>query len=529
MSLTKWIVPVVGITLLGLLAISELGRVDAAELDEEDFVPLATQGFLTAVDGEHPEGSRRNSYIWSMRWWNDKLYVGTIRDVLCFRGGGVPPEYATVCPPPGTLTPDQRAEIWEYTPGGEGGIAGTWQRVFQSPLIPFGSALIPLDIGYRNMLECDAGGTQFLYVVNIGAGGRVLYTQDGITYSQASSNGLDTANDLGYRSMACWKGRLWISPAGIRVVAEDGSVDRDNDIAFNKLLLVNDDPSNSSSPWEQVLDFANDPDLGDPENVGIFTMTVFNDALYLGVSNRATGFEIWKADGAQCKKPPRPCKLSWQKIIDDGLGRPLAADGGPSNAEVFDFGEFNGYLYWGASESRNIRVTTAEMIRIGPDDRVDLIVGEPRDATAMAAYPNFNCNLVDSSCVSLSGMGSGFGPTPETAGSSQYIWQIQAHNGSLYAGTLESGGGGGGGGGGTSNGFHLWGSDDGITWSLVSDDGFGNPFNQGVRKLESSPLGLFVGTANPFTLEEGANGGTGGGEVWLGSSMQHSSGQAAAR
>jgi hypothetical protein len=29
-------------------------------------------------------------------------------------------------------------------------------------------------------------------------------------------------------------------------------------------------------------------------------------------------------------------------------------------------------------------------------------------------------------------------------------------------------------------------------------------------------LGLFVGTANPDTLEEGANGGTGGAEVWLG-------------
>jgi hypothetical protein len=133
----------------------------------------------------------------------------------------------------------------------------------------------------------------------------------------------------------------------------------------------------------------------------------------------------------------------------------------------------------------------------------------------MAAYPNFNCKRVDSSCVSLSGMGAGFGPTPETAGSSQYIWQIQAQNGSLYAGTLESGGQGV-----TSNGFHLWGSDDGITWSLVIDDGFGNPFNQGVRKLESSPLGLFVGTANPNTLEEGANGGTGGAEVWLGIGSQ---------
>ena len=114
----------------------------------------------------------------------------------------------------------------------------------------------------------------------------------------------------------------------------------------------------------------------------------------------------------------------------------MAATGVPKNAAVFDFSEFNGYLYFGATELRNALVTTAEMIRLGPDDRVDLIVGEPRDATAMAAYPNFNCKLVDSSCVSLSGMGAGFGPTPETAGSTQYIWQIQAQNGSLYAGTL---------------------------------------------------------------------------------------------
>src|SRR4030095_12633168 len=114
MSTTKRTVLVVGITLLGILAISALYQVDAVMLTEEDFVPLATQGFLTAVDGPHPEGSRRNSYMWSMRWWNDKLYVGTVRDVLCWRGGGVPPEYATVCPPPGTLTPDQRAEIWAY-------------------------------------------------------------------------------------------------------------------------------------------------------------------------------------------------------------------------------------------------------------------------------------------------------------------------------------------------------------------------------------------------------------------------------
>ena len=91
MSTTKRMVLVIGIAVFGLLAISALHRVEA-QLNQEDFVSLATQGFLTAVDGDHPEGSRRNSYMWSMRWWNDQLYVGTVRDVLCWRGQPLPPE-----------------------------------------------------------------------------------------------------------------------------------------------------------------------------------------------------------------------------------------------------------------------------------------------------------------------------------------------------------------------------------------------------------------------------------------------------
>jgi hypothetical protein len=56
MRLTNRIALVVGVTLLGVLAASEWGRVGAVELDgNEDFIPLATEGFRTAVDGEHPE------------------------------------------------------------------------------------------------------------------------------------------------------------------------------------------------------------------------------------------------------------------------------------------------------------------------------------------------------------------------------------------------------------------------------------------------------------------------------------------
>jgi hypothetical protein len=119
MSTTKRTVLVVGITLLGILAISALYQVDAVELTEEDFVPLATQGFLTAVDGPHPEGSRRNSYMWSMRWWNDKLYVGTVRDVLCWRGGGRPPGVCNRMPAAGDAHPGSAGrDLGIHPPGG---------------------------------------------------------------------------------------------------------------------------------------------------------------------------------------------------------------------------------------------------------------------------------------------------------------------------------------------------------------------------------------------------------------------------
>jgi hypothetical protein len=321
--------------------------------------------------------------------------------------------------------------------------------------------------------------------------------------------------------VACWKGRLWISPTGAFFI---DNTDPENplrfslDNAFRPVLLVNDDPSNRASPWRQVVDAATDPQLGDAGNQGIYSMAVFADALYLGVTNSTTGFEIWKADGARCFLPPRPCVLSWEKLIDDGGGRPIAADGRADNARIFDFDVFKGHLYWGAAEAGSTgKFATPEMGRIGLDGRWDLIVGEPRDPSAMAADPNFNCQLQGSSCVPLSGMGPGFRPTPLTQGSLGYIWQFEPHEGVLYAGTAdlssilpELPGG--------VPGSDLWRSRNGTDWSLVNDDGFGNPCNVGVRTMASSPFGLFLGTANPFTDPTGCGiaGGTAGAEVWLG-------------
>lgn len=185
-----------------------------------------------------------------------------------------------------------------------------------------------------------------------------------------------------------------------------------------------------------------------------------------------------------------------------------------NNARVFRFLEFNGYLYFTAGETAPTKFGPGEIGRIGADGRWDLIVGAPRDASAMAAYPNFNCQLEGDFCLPLSGMGPSFGSTPFTTGSALYIWQLGSHEGVLYAGTAENQGlrtpfppGAG---------FDLWRTSNGTDWTLVSDDGFGNPFNYGVRNMASTSFGLFLGTANPFTIEDGTHGGTGGAEVWLG-------------
>jgi hypothetical protein len=542
MSTTKRIVLVVSITLFSILAISALHQVEAAELNEDDFVPLATQGFLTAVDGTHAEGSQRNSYVWSMRWWQDKLYVGTARDFLCIVGlsQGFTPR-GLDCPPAGTLTPDQRAEIWQYTPGGESGTQGTWQRVFLAPLlseltqdidltqipnldqIPDLSQ-IPQDIGYRSMIDCDAGGERLLYAASFGIGGRLLYTPDGTTFQPASILGLNILNDLGYRAVVCWKGRLWISPAGsfsITGSPPDVTFEIVPDNASRPVLLVNDDPSNRLSPWQEVLDVASDPQLGNPGNVGIYSMAVFGGALYLGIANQTTGFELWRADGDNCARPPGLCVLTWEKLIDNGGGRPVPEGETPNNARIFNFTAFKDYLYWGASESSLFKITTAELGRIGRDGRWDLIVGEPRDANAMATYANFNCQPDDSSCVPLSGKGPGFGANPLTPGFANYIWSLEKHDGSLYAATFDAttlliAAGFQGIPPGAVPGFDLWRSRNGTEWSPVFNDGFGNLFNYGGRNLTSTPLGLFVGTANPFTGQDGSNGGTGGLEVWIG-------------
>src|SRR5262249_9125175 len=146
-------------------------------------------------------GDRQNNIAWSMQWFKGKLYVGTVRSLLCvtgatlnfyFPGWGLyntHPDPDVPCPAdPSDL--DLRAEIWCYTPG-----TGNWARVFQSPNdVPIPNAagkFVARDIGFRGMVVFrEQDGTEALYVMGVTAREylpglpppRILRTTDGLTF-----------------------------------------------------------------------------------------------------------------------------------------------------------------------------------------------------------------------------------------------------------------------------------------------------------------------------------------------------------
>jgi hypothetical protein len=137
---------------------------------------------------------------------------------------------------------------------------------------------------------------------------------------------------------------------------------------------------------------------------------------------------------------------------------------------------------------------------LNPDDSWHVIVGDKRTTSQGNKEP-------------LSGLRSGFGNF-----FNGYVWKMAVHEDWLYAGTMNwnialrftqfdrsprklkdlfekigverllS----------LQGGAQLWRSKDGENWLPVDKQGFGNPYNYGIRNLVSTQHGLFVGTANPF-------------------------------
>jgi SAM-dependent methyltransferase len=461
-------------------------------------------------------GDGSNSYPWSCAWYEDHLYVGTVRHILPLFKTRVPLNSLQAWPVPVPESDKQLdlcGQVWRYSPRTE-----TWERVYRSPLTKgVDGRDVPLAYGFRNMsvFQGKSDTRPALYTIpscgRWGKGPIMLRSTDGRHFDVVGEQGLGLGdpNIVTFRGNLTFKGKLFISPSGSRGGRCNTS--------FNAVILCSGDPARGN--WQA----SNPVGFGDPTNSGIFDIGVCGNYLYAGTINIRQGCQLWKTDA----EGPPPHK--WTKVLDWG------ADRGMHNQAIISFAEFQGDMYLGTGiqngghdRDNNIGPAAGEVIRVHPDDSWDLVMGEARMTRFGLKVPT-------------SGLGPGF--DNPFAG---YIWRMRRHEDGLYVGTFDS----------TSclpfsnpdlwpewvqrlidrgalerfmkarGGCELWRTTDGDNWVPVTRNGFGNWYNWGVRGLLSTPIGLVVGMANPFgpkVAVRGAGGWRyednpqGGLEIWLGS------------
>jgi hypothetical protein len=477
-------------------------------LREQDFIPLSLNGW----------GDAWNAYVHSMTWFEDHLYCGTFRGILCLKrrqkDGAIQwPIWPINCPDPDQVFNeiDLRAQIWRFSP-----LSLDWENVYRSPIVTGKDGRqIPRECGYRGMavVRGRSDPKPALYVTPFSntrsIGPVILRSEDGRCFRAVSKPGLGYPGVSSFRFLTAFRGRLYTSPIG----------STSHVVNQSKYPIVFESADPASGVWRPVSLAG----FGDRNNTVIFNMAAFNGHLYAGTFNHVDGFQLWKTT-AQGRAP-----YEWRKIIDLGAGR------GNLNEGVLALCEFREALYVGTCiqdggyDRRNrIGPAAAEIIRVYPDDSWDLVVGEARSTKDGRKSP-----------------GSGFGPGFDNPFNG-YVWSMSVHDGRLYAGTVS-----------WSaylpyvnreiwapglrrfiesdyiedlladrNGLEIWSTANGDSWAPVTLSGFGNHYNCGARTLVSTPAGLAVGTINPFGPEVAVKreaswayvpNPRGGAEVWFGS------------
>ncbi len=466
-------------------------RIDAQEIAAPEFSRIATGGF----------GDDHNTFMWSMEWFNGKLYVGTGRDVNCYAHADdlVQTGLATAYPIPGCPADYKdlslQAEIWQYTPQTK-----TWVRVYQSPAdIPIGTdqagnqVLAAEDIVYRGMaVFTEADGTQALYVAANSASAtfdmippyntqgypnpRILRTTDGINFTPIPMDpgtfmGSIVANSTtefkvrGFRDLVVYNGVMYATAT---------------DFIGTGSIIASSNPSAGNNAWQAVSP--------PTETMPVRTLLVFNNYLYVGGGDARVGQPNPDGgavipDGYFVYKTANPTTdiSSFTQIITDGAG----VVAGQRAHDALSMAIFNNQLYVGTDRP-------TEMVRLNPDDSWDLVVGAPRDTPQGMKNP-------------LSGMSMGFGNT-----FTGHFYRMAAYNNQLYLGTWD-----------WSDslqplpyfdpmflyeyGTDLYKTPDGIHWTALSHNGLNDPANFGIRSFVPTSVGLFLGTTRPF----------GGAQVWI--------------
>jgi len=468
---------------------------DSRSLLEEEFRQIGEQGF-----GDH--GSSR---VWSTAMFRGKLYVGTNHNFLCLIQAGtaatgesagnanVPADCASV------LTEnDLRGRIYTYDP-----VTNRTQLVYTSPTVSAlqsdGQAIeVPRDAGYRTMLVYkEVDGTEALYVGSFNSAqlpsppARILRSEDGAHFEEVPLSFPELEDVNSFRSLTAFKDRMFVLTI---TPSETASV-----------LFESRDPKSGDFRAAAPRGF------GFPGGHSAFELEVFKGFLYVGSSGLNDGFQLLKTQAVGA--PP----YRFDRVLQQGAYR------GAKNQSVLSLKPFKDYLYVGTgiyfgsfTLLLDFEAAASELLRVRADDNWDLVAGEERNTPEGHKAP-------------ISGQRAGFGNA-----FTGYIWRMIEHEGVLYVGTFD-----------TAvvaqyaenvqlddlpgetelanypeilaladrlgpeeiadlisaleGGFDLHASVNGEQFELVSRTGFGDSFSWGIRSFESTALGLFVGSDNPFT------------------------------
>ncbi|RIK56654.1 MAG: hypothetical protein DCC57_02970 [Chloroflexi bacterium] len=426
-----------------------------------NFVPISPPGF----------GDRQNSWAWAMTWWNGYLYVGTNRAWACLEAASIirispllgeyPPDDPDIACTPAPEDLALQAEIWRWSPD-----KNLWERVYRSPRdVPIaGGKLVPREVGFRGLsVYTEPDGTEALYVGGVSprfvwaeaAPPRLLRSTDGVNFAPVPQDPGSVLGDLPYASLRnpiSFKGRFFILAGPVQ-----GS----------GVLMEAKNPAGGNNNFQVVS----------PPNVSISAVEIYNDYLYLGVRSVADGYGVIRT------KATGPLPYTYETVVDQGAFLPDLP-----NIEVLGMQVFQGRLYVGANGVLvpPVLMGPAEMIRINPDNTWDLVMGDGRETPTGWKYP-------------ISGFTAGFGNFYNA-----HVWRMAEFEDNLFVGTFDSSTVYRNSGEGfrpidyDNLGFDLFYSPNGRDYFPVTRTGFDDKFNFGVRSLETTPAGLFLGTANYY-------------------------------
>ncbi len=422
-----------------------------------------------------------NSYAWCEKEYNDKIYVGTVRNYMAEMSMGLPGGPGGLSLPPGMFPPmsDDRGKIYRR---GKTDLMGDWELVYESPLITVGSEDLTLEKGYRAMEVYESA----LYVVSYpfftGPYSRILRFTGCSTTPEEVFRMTNTSGS-GLRGITIHNSRIYVGADSANILGVDPNgipygntlvhIYRSDDPLAQDVLASDHSNMDSWNGWEEAGSPADFPDIDYfPGWSGVWDMISFNGYLYVFIADPINGFQMFKGEN--------PCDPGWHKVVTKSAGGKYPAGlGNYENAAASPI-IFNGQMYIGTFSNWNdimmmmvqgftgggiedllgglitmlCNWTPPQIYRSDTSDKWEMVVGDPGRSSPLKDFNyrigNWRAGWYEtpspSRCEVMQIFHSVFGQLPPLSMISEYfpnfsfqryMWRWCVHEGRLYVSTVD--------------------------------------------------------------------------------------------